>query len=72
MRTALFLGAGASVFALQPTTEVLLKTLLSKTELDPTVRNLLSTNALYHFQISNKYMPALMRQSILKNLIFIK
>ena len=45
MRTALFLGAGASIFASQPTTDVLLKTLLSKTELDPTVRNLLSNNA---------------------------
>ena len=44
MRTVLFLGAGASVFALQPTTNDLLKTLISKTELDPTVRNLLNNN----------------------------
>lgn len=44
MRTVLFLGAGASVFALQPTTSDLLKTLISKTGLDPTVRHLLDNN----------------------------
>ena len=55
MRTVLFLGAGASVFALQPTTNDLLKTLISKTKLDPTVQHLLGNNTVSFPDIEQVY-----------------
>ena len=44
MKTALFLGAGASVFALQPTTKDLLEKLISKTKSDPLIQNMLKND----------------------------
>ena len=44
MKAALFLGAGASVFALQPTTKILLEKLISKTKSDPLIQNMLKND----------------------------